>query len=121
MHLSLNPGAVTAKGLDRRLPQPYAGRAGPGLYVALTIDSQEANVVGDDLMPAPSKPCGQRRLAGTGLADKSDKTVRNIDDRRVKRGNSSLMAQHSERGTEQIGTDLAVVRGRCPVYQNLSA
>src|SRR5262249_50004979 len=71
-------------------------------------------------MPAASKACGQRRLAGTGLADKCDKTVRNIDDRRVERGNASLMAQHSERGTEQIGPNL-VVRGRCRVYHDLFA
>src|SRR5262245_39742854 len=121
MPLSLNSGAVTAKGLHRRLPQPYAGNARPNPYVVLPIDLQEANVVGDNLVPAPSKGCGQRRLAGTGLADKSDKTVRHSDDRRVKWDNSPLMAQHSEHGTEQKGADLAVVRCRCWIHNDLFA
>jgi hypothetical protein len=121
MQLSLNPGATIAKDLHRRFPQPYLCNARPSLYVVVFTELQKANVVGDDLMPAPSKGCSQCRLAGTGLADKSDKTIRSVDGRRVKRDNSPLMAQHSKRGTEQIGTDLSVVGGRCWVYYDFFA
>ena len=72
-------------------------------------------------MPAPGKGRNQSRLAGTRRADKGDATVRNVNGRRMERRNSALMAQHSERGTEQIGTDFAIVRGRRRVYQDFFA
>jgi hypothetical protein len=121
MHLSLNPRAVTAKGPYRLLPQPYARNPRPSLYVLPCIELQKANVVGDDLMSALSKRCRQSRLAGAGPPDKHDNTIRNVDSRRVKRCNSPLMAQHAERTTQQMRTNLALVRPRRWIYHDLIA
>jgi hypothetical protein len=66
--------------------------------------------------------CGdQSRLASTRRPDKSDATVHNVDGRSVERRHSTLMTQHTEGSTEQVGTNLAVIRGRCGVYHDLFA
>jgi hypothetical protein len=121
MQLSLNPRALIAKGPYRLFPQPYARNPRPSLYALPCSELQKANVVGDDLMSALSKRRRQRRLAGAGLPDKRDNTIRNVDGRRVKRCNSPLMAQHAERTTKEIRTKLTLVRPRRWIYHDLIA
>jgi hypothetical protein len=64
------------------------------------VKLQKTNVVGRDLMSAPGKGRSQGRLPGTDLAGEGDAAPCNVDRRRMERGNSALVAQHSERGAE---------------------
>jgi len=121
MHLSIDSRPAVAQGMHRVLPQANALNAGPDLYVSFALKLQEANVIGDDLMPALGQSGNQSRLPDAGRTDKRDATACEVNGRRVKRGNSSLMAQHSERGTQQVGTNFASVRGGRRVHQDFFA
>ena len=111
MHLSLNPRSLVTQGVHRLLPQANALNAWLGLYVIFVVELQKANVVGNDFNSSPGQSRNQSRLASTGRADKGNAPVRKVNGRRMERRNSALMTQHPEGGTEQIGTDFAIVGG----------
>lgn len=66
--------------------------AGPCLHISIFVQLEEANIIGDYLVRARGKGRNQCRLAGAGLADKSDTAARDVNRGRVERGNPALMA-----------------------------
>jgi hypothetical protein len=91
------------------------------LHIAVSTYLQEANVVGDDFVSALGEGRNQRRLARTGIANKRDAAMRNINCGCMQRRNSALMAQRSEYGAEQVCAYLILIRVRCQVHQNFFA
>jgi len=73
-------------------------RVGPGL--------QEADVVGDDQVPAALEAGGEGGLAGAGVAEKCGDVARALDRAAVQREQAVLMAENAEDGAEQIGGDI---------------
>jgi hypothetical protein len=121
MDLSLNSWAVAFKGDHRVLPETNSPNAGPDPDSGLVAQLREANVVSDDLMPSRRQGSNQSRLPGTGLADKSNATVRNVNGGRVEGRESPLMAQHPKSSPEQINLDRVISGRRHRLDQNFVA